>query len=101
MHCPFPKGLIRSACTARKTGQEGKLRAIELNPIAAKADIAKRSVLCERILNGLKGKIRCHVSVGEWGYPMHGPAKKWPAMIDDFDVDRFAKLVAEETELAL
>ena len=27
---------------------------------------------------------------GEWGYPPHGDKKKWPRMIDDFDVEKFA-----------
>lgn len=32
---------------------------------------------------------------GEWAYPPHGPKKQWPRMIDDFDVDRFARMVEE------
>jgi hypothetical protein len=27
---------------------------------------------------------------GEWGYPAHGNKKKWPRLIDDFDVEKFA-----------
>jgi hypothetical protein len=30
---------------------------------------------------------------GEWSYPPHGPRKPWPAMVDDFDVERFADIV--------
>ena len=32
---------------------------------------------------------------GEWGYPQHGAKKKWPAMIDDFDVEKFASTMQE------
>lgn len=32
---------------------------------------------------------------GGWGYPEHGPAKKWPGMIDDFNVKSFADMVEE------
>lgn len=35
------------------------------------------------------------VQWGEWVYPPHGPKKQWPKMIDDFDVDRFARMVEE------
>ncbi|HZU44937.1 MAG TPA: hypothetical protein VE994_19825, partial [Terriglobales bacterium] len=31
---------------------------------------------------------------GEWGYPRHGAKKKWPGMINDFDVAKFAETVA-------
>lgn len=31
---------------------------------------------------------------GEWGYPRHGAKKKWPAMVEDFDVPKFADMVA-------
>ncbi len=30
---------------------------------------------------------------GQWGYPKHGPAKPWPRMIDDFNVEKFAEMV--------
>ena len=33
---------------------------------------------------------------GGWGYPQHGPKKPWPKMIDDFDVDAFARM-ADDT----
>ena len=32
---------------------------------------------------------------GEWGYPQHGEKKKWPQMIDDFDVEKFAATMQE------
>jgi hypothetical protein len=32
---------------------------------------------------------------GEWGYPEHGDKKKWPRMIDDFDVEKFADTMQE------
>jgi hypothetical protein len=37
-----------------------------------------------------EAKYGVFVQWGAWGYPPHGDKKKWPRMIDDFDVEKFA-----------
>ncbi len=32
---------------------------------------------------------------GQWGWPEHGQKKKWPEMINDFDVERWANMMEE------
>jgi hypothetical protein len=77
--------------------QEGKLRAIELTPLVAKADIARRVQALRSDTSWLRDrKYGVMFQWGEWGFPRTGPAKPWPQMIDDFDVEEFARMIDEE-----
>ena len=70
------------------------LKSIEL------LNVAERPAMDARILafrsdtswlNGAKFGFMCQC--GEWSYPPHGPRKPWPAMVDQFDVNKFADMV--------
>ncbi len=76
---------------------EGKLRSLELTPTNNKVAIAKQ-VKALRADSSWFGDAKYGVMFqwGAWGFPKNGPAKPWPKMIDDFDVNAFAKMVDEE-----
>jgi len=87
---PAPKG----AATAKLNGMA--LVSLELATATTRADLDKRA---REFRSSTKwfadAKYGVFLQWGEWGYPQHGPKKKWPQMIDDFDVEKFAATVQE------
>lgn len=77
------------------TGRSGAaLKSIEL------LNVVERPAMDARIrnfksdtswLNEAKFGFMCQC--GEWAYPPHGPRKRWPAMAEEFDVEKFANMV--------
>ena len=93
---PVPKG--RSTITLRLLKPDkAKLKSLELVDMSARADIQRRIQQLRTSTQWLRdAKYGLMFQWGGWGYPQHGPPKPWPKMIDDFDVEAFAR-VAEDT----
>ena len=93
---PVPKG--RSTVTLRLLKPDNaKLKSLELINLAARDDIHRRSERLRASSKWLRdAKYGIMFQWGGWGYPQHGPKKPWPKMIDDFDVDAFARM-ADDT----
>ena len=87
---PAPKG----ASTAKLNGMA--LLSLELATAAARKDLDQR---VREFRSSTKwfadAKYGVFLQWGEWGYPQHGEKKKWPQMIDDFDVEKFAATMQE------
>jgi len=94
---PFllPKG--RSTVTVRLLKpDDAKLKSLELVCVPARADIQRRIRELRAPTQWLReARYGVMFQWGAWGYPQHGPAKPWPKMIDDFDVDVFARMVED------
>jgi len=72
------------------------LKSLELTPAAAKSNIEKRVKALHSSAEWLaEAKYGLMFQWGDWGYPSHGDRKPWPQMINDFNVDAFAKMVEE------
>ena len=93
---PVPKG--RSTITLRLLKPDiAKLKSLELINLATRDDIHRRIERLRASTRWLRdAKYGIMFQWGGWGYPQHGPRKPWPKMIDDFDVDAFARM-AEDT----
>ena len=93
---PVPKG--RSTITLRLLRPDNaKLKSLELINLAARDDIHRRIDQLRAPTRWLRdAKYGIMFQWGGWGYPQHGPKKPWPKMIDDFDVEAFARM-AEDT----
>ena len=93
---PVPKG--RSTITLRLLKPDNaKLKSLELINLAARDDIHRRIEQLRAPTKWLRdAKYGIMFQWGGWGYPQHGPKKPWPKMIDDFDVEAFARM-AEDT----
>jgi len=87
---PGPKGVSTSKLKSMA------LLSLELTAAQARADLEAR---VRRFRSNTKWFADARYGVflqwGEWGYPQHGDKKKWPRMIDDFDVEKFAGAVHE------
>jgi acetyl esterase/lipase len=85
-----PKGIS----TARLNGMA--LLSLELATAEARKELDHR---VQKFRSGAKwfanAKYGVFLQWGEWGYPQHGEKKKWPQMIDDFDVEKFASTMHE------
>ena len=94
---PFvvPKG--RSTITLRLLKPDNaRLKSLELINLAARDDIHRRVVQLRASTQWLRdAKYGLMFQWGGWGYPQHGPKKPWPKMIDDFDVEAFARMAEE------
>jgi len=91
----LPQGV--GVITVRLLGAaDVKLKSVELINLDAKKNIERR---VKRFRSSTKwladAKYGLMFQWGEWGYPRHGDKKKWPKMIDDFDVESFADMVAD------
>ncbi|TSA33823.1 MAG: hypothetical protein D4R64_13475 [Porphyromonadaceae bacterium] len=73
-----------------------KFKSLELINLADKSNIEER---IRKFRSNTKWMVHAGFGLmfqwGEWGYPQHGAKKPWPKMIDDFNVDAFANMVAE------
>jgi len=90
-----PKG--RSTITLRLLKpDDAKLKSLELIGLAARDDIHRRVERLRASTRWLRdAKYGIMFQWGGWGYPQHGPKKPWPKMIDDFDVEAFARMAQE------
>ena len=89
---PVPKG--RSTITLRLLKPDkAKLKSLELVDMSTRADIQRRIQQLRTSTQWLRdAKYGLMFQWGGWGYPQHGPPKPWPKMIDDFNVDAFARM---------
>jgi hypothetical protein len=91
----LPKGTSRIFVRALEAANL-KLKSLELIDAADKTAIDER---IKRFRSDTKWMADAGYGLmfqwGGWGYPQHGPQKKWPKMIDDFNVDSFADMCAE------
>ena len=93
---PAGRSALKLALTSLP-GKESELRSVELMPEAAKAGFQRRVATVRSDTRWLReARYGVMFQWGFWGYPEHGPAKPWPKMIDDFDVEKFARMVDEE-----
>ena len=92
---PVPKG--RSTITLRLLKPDNaKLKSLELINLAARDDIHHRIDRLRTSTRWLRAaKYGIMFQWGGWGYPQHGPKKAWPKMIDDFNVDAFARMAED------
>jgi hypothetical protein len=90
-----PKG--RSAITLRLLKPDNaKLKSLELVNLVSRDDIQRRIRQLRAPTTWLRdAKYGLMFQWGGWGYPPHGPKKPWPTMIDDFDVETFARMAED------
>lgn len=78
-------------------GRGGQMRNLELLPVAAKVDYAKRVAATRSSAAWMRGPgYGVMLQYGGWGYPKQGDKKPWDKVVDAFDVDKFAKMVDED-----
>ena len=87
---PAPKG----ASTARLNGMA--LLSLEFATEATRKGIDQR---VKKFRSNTKwfsdAKYGVFFQWGQWGYPQSGEKKKWPQMVDDFDVEKFANTMQD------
>ncbi len=79
---------------AERRGSGLHFKSLELTPIAARQKIEKRIKAIRSDARWLaEAGYGLMFQWGDWGYPPHGDRNPWPKMIDDFDVNSFARMI--------
>ena len=92
---PLPKGRSTITLGLRKP-DNACLKSLELINVSARAAIQRRIQQLRASTQWLRdAKYGLMFQWGGWGYPQHGPKKPWPKMIDDFDVEAFARMAED------
>lgn len=75
----------------------GKVRSLELIPVAARAAYQKRVDALRSDTTWMReGKYGVMLQYGGWGYPAQGDKKLFEQVVQEFDVEKFAKQVDED-----